>query len=38
MNIMVKRANQNMENMIAIKYLILIAFIVGIIAVIQDNE
>lgn len=38
MNIMVKRANQNMENMTAIKYLILIAFIVGIIAVIQDNE
>ena len=35
---MVKKVKVNMESMIAIKYLILIAFIIGVIAVIQDNE
>ena len=35
---MVKKVKANMGNMVAIKYLILIAFIIGVIAVIRDHE
>ena len=35
---MVKKEKVNMESMIAIKYLILLAFIIGVIAVIRDHE
>ena len=37
MNIMVKKVKVNMESMIEIKYIVLIAFIIGVIAVIKDE-
>ena len=37
MNIMVKKVKVNMESMMEIKYIVLIAFIIGVIAVIKDE-
>ena len=35
---MVKKVKVNMESMMEIKYIVLIAFIIGVIAVIRDHE